>query len=53
MRVSSDSLKSAGLQEADAYCTVKTRKLEFIHSKEIPAGVFGRWPQSEVLFTCE
>lgn len=48
-----DSLKAAGLQEADSFCSTKGKKLKLIHSKEIPAGPFGRWPESEVLFRCE
>ena len=51
--VTVDSLKAAALQEADAYCIAKTKKLKFIYSKEIPAGALGRWPESEVLFRCE
>lgn len=51
--VTVDSLKAEALQEADAYCISKKMKLKFIHSKEIPAGPFGRWPESEVLFRCE
>lgn len=51
--VTVDSLKAEALQEANAYCIAKKQKLKFIHSKEIPAGPFGRWPESEVLFRCE
>ena len=51
--VSTDALKAEGLQEAQAYCETKSKKLKFLHSKEIPAGAFGRWPESEVLFKCE
>jgi hypothetical protein len=51
--VSVDSLKTAALQEADTYCLEKKKKFKVIHSKEIPAGPFGRWPESEVLFKCE
>jgi hypothetical protein len=51
--VTVDSLKAAGLQEADAFCLTKGKKLKLIHSKEIPAGPLGRWPESEVLFRCE
>ena len=51
--VTTDSLKVEALREAEAYCAQSKRKLEFIHSKEIPAGAFGRWPESEVLFKCE
>ena len=51
--VSVESLKSQALNEASAFCATKAKKLKFIHSKEIPAGAFGRWPESEVLFKCE
>jgi hypothetical protein len=51
--VTVDSLKAEALQEADAFCVTKKMKLKFIHSKEIPAGPLGRWPESEVLFRCE
>lgn len=51
--VTTDALKTAALQEADAFCSARSKKLKFIHSKEIPAGAFGRWPESEVLFRCE
>jgi hypothetical protein len=51
--VSVDSLKAEALQEADVFCATKGKKLKFVHSKEIPAGPFGRWPESEVLFKCE
>ncbi len=51
--VTVDSLKVAALQEADAYCGTNKKKMKFIHSKEIPAGPLGRWPESEVLFKCE
>ena len=48
-----DSLKTAALQEADAYCSGKSKKMKFVYNKDIPAGVLGRWPESEVLFKCE
>lgn len=51
--VTTDSLKVAALQDADTYCGSQKRKIKFIHSKEIPAGPLGRWPESEVLFKCE
>ena len=51
--VTVDSLRVAALQEADAYCTKQNKKLNVIHVKDIPAGAFGRWPESEVLFKCE
>jgi hypothetical protein len=33
-----DSLKTAALQEANAYCGADRKKLKVMHSKEIPAG---------------
>lgn len=51
--VTTDLLKTAALQEADAFCGARGKKLKFVHSKEIPAGALGRWPESEVLFRCE
>lgn len=51
--VTTDSLKVAALQGADAYCNSKNKKMKFIYNKDIPAGAFGRWPESEVLFRCE
>jgi hypothetical protein len=51
--VTTESLKVAAIQEADAYCTFKGKKYKFMYNKDIPAGAFGRWPESEVLFKCE
>ena len=51
--VSTDSLKAAALKEGGDFCQTKGRKLKLIHSKEIPAGPLGRWPESEVLFRCD
>jgi len=51
--VTTDSLKVAALQEAEAYCSARKKTLKVIHSKEIPAGALGRWPECEVLFKCE
>lgn len=51
--VSTDSLKAEAMQEAAAFCDTKAKKFKFVHSKEIPAGALGRWPESEVLFKCE
>lgn len=51
--VSVDSLKTAALQEADAFCASRGKRLKFIYNKDIPAGPLGRWPESEVLFKCE
>lgn len=51
--VTTDSLKTAALQEADAFCTGKGKKFKYMYNKDIPAGALGRWPESEVLFRCE
>ena len=51
--VTVDSLKAEALKDAEAHCNQQKKKLKFIHSKEIPAGALGRWPESEVLFRCE
>jgi hypothetical protein len=51
--VTADSLKVEALKEAASHCNQQKKKLKFIHSKEIPAGALGRWPESEVLFRCE
>ena len=50
--VTTESLKVGAIQEADAYCTTKGKKYKFMYNKDIPAGVLGRWPESEVLFQC-
>jgi hypothetical protein len=51
--VTPDSLRVEALQEANAFCTKQSKKLNVLHTKDIPAGAFGRWPESEVLFKCE
>jgi len=51
--VTTNSLKTAALQEADGFCKGSSKKLKVLHTKEVPAGPFGRWPESEVLFRCE
>lgn len=51
--VTTDSLKVAAIQEADAFCSQRGGAVRVVHSKEIPAGPFGRWPESEVLFACK
>lgn len=50
--VSTDSLRAAAIQEAGAYCQKSGKTVKVVHTKEIPAGPFGRWPESEVLFSC-
>lgn len=51
--VTTESLKVAAIQEADTYCQLSGRRVKVIHTKEIPAGALGRWPESEILFRCE
>lgn len=51
--VTPDSLKAAAILEADAYCKTSGKTVKIVHTKEIPAGVLGRWPESEILFKCE
>jgi len=51
--ITTDSLKASAIQEADGFCRQSSKGVKVIHSKEIPAGAFGRWPESEVLFRCE
>lgn len=51
--VTTDSLKVAAIQEADAFCSHSGKRVKVVHTKEIPGGAFGRWPESEVLFRCE
>ena len=51
--VTTDSLKVLALQETDAYCAGNGKKMKFKYNKDIPAGVLGRWPESEVLFKRE
>lgn len=51
--VSTDKLKAAAIQEADAYCKDSGKSVKVVHTKEIQAGPLGRWPESEVLFRCE
>lgn len=40
-------------QDAEAYCLRQHKKVRILHTKEIPAGALGRWPESEVLFSCD
>lgn len=51
--VTTESLKVAAIQEANAYCQNSGKRVKVLHSKEIPTGVLGRWPESEILFRCE
>lgn len=46
-------LTAAAAREADQFCTSTNKKAKIIHTKEIPAGVLGRWPESELLFRCD
>jgi hypothetical protein len=47
------ALTAQATQDAQAYCAQNHKSAKMIHTKEIPAGVLGRWPESEVLFRCE
>jgi hypothetical protein len=51
--VPTHQLTALASQEADAHCVKGGRKLKVLHTKEIPARAFGRWPESEILFRCE
>ncbi len=51
--VSVDALKAAAIQEADAHCRRSGKHVKVVYTKEIPAGLLVRWPESEVLFRCE
>ena len=51
--VSTDSLSADAIQEASAHCAKQGKQVKVVHTKEIQAGPFGRWPESEVLFRCE
>lgn len=46
-------LTAMATQDAEAYCSRDGKQLKVLHSKEIPAGPLGRWPESEVLFRCD
>jgi hypothetical protein len=51
--VTTESLKIAALQDAGDHYAKLGQRMKFIHSKEMPAGPLGRWPESEVLFRYE
>lgn len=51
--VSTNSLKATALQEAGASCQQAGKGIRVVHTREIQAGPFGRWPEAEVLFRCE
>lgn len=46
-------LTAQAVQDAVAHCLKEHGKLKVLHTKEIPAGALGRWPESEILFRCE
>lgn len=50
--VSTSSLKSAAILEANEFCKQEGKRVKIINSKEIQAGG-GRWPECEILFKCE
>ena len=47
------TLTATAAIEAAAHCEKNGKRYKHIHTKEIPAGALGRWPESEVLFKCE
>ena len=50
--VSTAELKTQAVKEATDYCEARKKSPKVLHVKEIPAGAFGRWPEAEILFTC-
>jgi hypothetical protein len=50
---STDSLTADAINEANEFCNQNQSKLKVTHGKEMPAGSFGQWAESEVEFTCE
>jgi hypothetical protein len=46
-------LTAAASREAVAFCAASNKQAKIVHTKEIPAGPLGRWPESEILFRCE
>lgn len=50
--VTPESLKISAIKEAAEYCDKKGAQVKVVHTKEIPAGALGRWPESEILFRC-
>lgn len=51
--VTTDSLQAAALKDAGDRCEGIKKQLKIVHSKETPAGPFGRWPEAEIVFRCE
>lgn len=51
--VTTESLKIGAIKEAASYCKTISKTVKVVHTKEIPAGPLGRWPEAEVLFKCE
>ena len=47
------TLTAKARQDAEEHCRGAGKASSVVHVKEIPAGAFGRWPESEVLFKCE
>lgn len=45
-------LKTRAMTEATAYCDTRRKALKVLHVKEIQAGP-GRFPETEILFTCQ
>jgi hypothetical protein len=51
--VTTASLKTAAVGEADAYCRKTAKQARIIDTKETQARPMGGWPETEVLFKCE
>ena len=47
------TLTTGALREAESHCNRSGKRVKVVHTKEIPAGAFARWPESEVLYRCE
>lgn len=48
-----DQLKTAAIQEADAYCGRDRKRVRIVDVTQREARPLGGWPEAEVLFRCE
>lgn len=46
-------LTATASQEAEQHCLRLGKRVKVLHTKEIPSGPAGRWPESEILYRCE
>lgn len=51
--VTTASLKTAAVNEANGYCKSSRKQARVIDVKETQARAMGGWPEAEVLFKCE